>query len=206
VICDFRGPRERDAEPTLWPGEPAPVIRARDREIAGGGHMRTALAGAAPDADTMRVAMQHFYAALPYDHLDSYAGMFAELLAGNLPLIFNCSAGKDRTGVAAALLLTALGVRHDEILRDYSISERVVDYEAVATRAGGSDTAVGFAAVSRLPPELRAPLLRSDPAYLDAALDAIARQEGSVAAYLAARLGVGAAETRALRHLLLEAA
>ena len=40
----------------------------------------------------------------------------------SLPLVFHCAAGKDRTGVVAAILLSVLGVRDDDIADDYSLS------------------------------------------------------------------------------------
>lgn len=40
----------------------------------------------------------------------------------NHPLIFHCSAGKDRTGVLAAMVLTAMGVVDDDVVEDYTLS------------------------------------------------------------------------------------
>jgi protein tyrosine/serine phosphatase len=39
-----------------------------------------------------------------------------------LPLVFHCAAGKDRTGVVAAIVLSVLGVSDDDIATDYSLS------------------------------------------------------------------------------------
>lgn len=56
-----------------------------------------------------------------------YRRMFAALLAGRAPLAFNCIAGQDRTGVAAALLLTALGVPRETVIQDYLLTNRYFD-------------------------------------------------------------------------------
>ncbi|MFX8016077.1 tyrosine-protein phosphatase, partial [Acinetobacter baumannii] len=56
-----------------------------------------------------------------------YRRMFGELLAGRVPLAFNCSAGKDRTGIAAALVLTALDVPHKTVVEDYLLTNRYFD-------------------------------------------------------------------------------
>ena len=45
--------------------------------------------------------------------------MFAEIERGNVPLLFHCTAGKDRTGVAAMLILKALGASDDVAMEDY---------------------------------------------------------------------------------------
>jgi protein tyrosine/serine phosphatase len=42
--------------------------------------------------------------------------------ADSLPLVFHCAAGKDRTGVVAAIVLSVLGVSDDDIATDYSLS------------------------------------------------------------------------------------
>lgn len=58
----------------------------------------------------------------------AYQKMFSLLLANtkeNQSLVFHCSAGKDRTGVAAFLILKALQVKPDEILKDYLLTNLV---------------------------------------------------------------------------------
>jgi protein-tyrosine phosphatase len=205
AICDFRATRERDSEPTLWPGPDAPAMYARDYD------MRMASVRAAVDqgertAAAMETAMIGFYADLAYEHAESYQLLFNAMLEGRLPLVFNCSAGKDRTGVAAALILSLLGVPREHILDDYSLSEKLVDFEGLAARAGASDTATGFTSLKRFTPEARAPLLRSNPAYLIHALEEIERREGSIANFLQSQFGVGPRETEALRGALLQPA
>ena len=54
---------------------------------------------------------------------EAYAGFFRVLLASNgEPVVFHCTQGKDRTGVAALLLLTALGIDEESIRRDYLLT------------------------------------------------------------------------------------
>ena len=62
-----------------------------------------------------------------------------ELLADpdNLPAVFHCAAGKDRTGVMAAVLLDALGVDHDQIVEDYHLSKERVDRIVARARQEG---------------------------------------------------------------------
>ena len=55
--------------------------------------------------------MLNFYARLFSKFPRQYRQITVELLACNAPLVFNCAGGKDRTGAAAVILLTALGVR-----------------------------------------------------------------------------------------------
>lgn len=63
--------------------------------------------------------LEHYVAYL--QHSAMQLAMAVRLLASDahLPALFHCAAGKDRTGVLAALVLDAVGVRHDEIVADY---------------------------------------------------------------------------------------
>lgn len=62
---------------------------------------------------------------------------FFELLleAGGRPVYWHCTQGKDRTGIAAALLLTALGCSREEVLREYMLTNRAMRklYDALLT-------------------------------------------------------------------------
>ena len=52
----------------------------------------------------------------------AYKQMFQDIVAGNTPLLFHCSAGKDRTGIAAALIFLVLGVSREDITHDYMLT------------------------------------------------------------------------------------
>jgi len=56
---------------------------------------------------------------------EAYQKMFRLILDGKLPLLYHCSAGKDRTGIATALILTALGVPRETIIYDYMLTNEV---------------------------------------------------------------------------------
>src|SRR5436309_1967722 len=87
--------------------------------------------GIAPSAEMMRWSPEQAkqfvvatYKKMPIAFSAQFRRMFSELLAGRAPLVFNCTAGKDRTGVAAALLLTALGVPRESVVQDYLLTNR----------------------------------------------------------------------------------
>jgi len=200
VICDFRTTTERSQEPTVWQGAHAPALLSRDYDppkAAPGAPTPPALTAAA-----MRARMLKSYEELPYQQADSYRRMFAELVAGRTPLAFHCSAGKDRTGIAAALLLTTLGVSHDQVLADYALTNKVMDYEAVARRS--TKGPAGYPEIMKLPADVRGVMMTADPAYLEAAFAAMTRREGSVAAFMRERVGVSTADTAVLRRRLLK--
>lgn len=166
VICDLRSSKERTAETTNWRGSSTPQIiswgYSNSREGAGDvfdGNLT---------AEKMRGVMIEMYTKIAYQHADKYATMFRQLAEGRTPLLFHCSAGKDRAGTGAALLLTALGVDRETVIQDYAMSDDIVDYEkAFSDKINNAKEEDGtMAALAKLPPEVRAPLFRSDPAYI----------------------------------------
>src|SRR3546814_9409940 len=63
-------------------------------------------------------------ALLPHLHL-----LIEAIIAGEMPMLVHCTAGKDRTGVTIAVLLLALGVSREDVVRDYLRSDVFADNE-----------------------------------------------------------------------------
>jgi protein-tyrosine phosphatase len=143
---------------------------------------------------------------MPDEYHAEYAAMIHRIAAGELPILVHCTAGKDRTGVAMAVLLSTLGVPRQTVLEDYALTEKLVPAPAAAAEkpapVGGASAAL--APLAQLPVESRQALWRSDPDYISAALDAIDREYGSVDAYVERGLGVSKSELGALRAKLLQ--
>lgn len=203
VVCDLRSPREREREAVPWltPGIEYLNWDYDAAQVSLSGLLR----GQPLTPDNTRAAMLRLYRALPDSFELPYSALFARIAQGDLPLIFNCSAGKDRTGVAAALVLTSLGVPWSIVLEDFVLTDTAVDLEQVIRQRQGSiglDDRKGY--ISGSSPEARAPLLRADPAYLEAAFESIREKHGSVEAYLEHRLGVTPGELARIRSNLIE--
>ncbi|WP_158305698.1 MULTISPECIES: tyrosine-protein phosphatase [unclassified Nocardioides] len=126
----------------------------------------------------------------------SYAGLLTELATGAVPQLFHCTAGKDRTGWAAALLLEIAGVDRDAILADYLVTNEV----SSATR----EKYLALVA-EHLGPELVAvyePTMVVEESYLRAGYAAAEEDYGSVDGYLRSGLGLGADVLDGLRGRL----
>ena len=63
------------------------------------------------------------YTYIPFNNF-AFKKLFEEILLGNTPIYFHCTSGKDRTGIAAALILTLFGVQKEDIFYDYLISNQ----------------------------------------------------------------------------------
>ncbi|MFC1431066.1 tyrosine-protein phosphatase [Streptacidiphilus sp. N1-3] len=129
-------------------------------------------------------------------------GLFAEavrMLADpdGTPLVFHCTAGKDRTGWTAAIVLTALGVDRATVYEDYlltntrsaALMDRIM--EVFRTNAVMED------------PTLMMPVIRAEASYLDAAFAAVAQGWPTFDAFLTDGLALDQATLSALRKNLL---
>jgi protein-tyrosine phosphatase len=112
------------------------------------------------------------------------------------PLLFHCSAGKDRTGWLSATLLGALGVDRATIVEDYVLTNEVTAAD-IAKLLGVLETRRG------VPPEVLRPVLDADPAYLDAAFGAMDGAYGGLDGYLRDGLGLDDGDLAALRERLV---
>lgn len=144
-----------------------------------------------------RAVMADTYPQILVQFNSQYRRMFKELLAGNVPLAFNCSAGKDRTGVAAALILTALGVPRESVIQDYLLSNRYFDPGKASSAIKGSAVPSAWKTMS---PEVAQVLMGVDRSYIVRVFRAIDAHPGGQIRYLRDALGLGPAELGALRR------
>jgi protein-tyrosine phosphatase len=127
----------------------------------------------------------------------SFADLLTRLAAADAPQLFHCTAGKDRTGWAGALLLHIAGVADDVILRDYLLTNTVSTatrgkYLGMVREHLGTDQVAVYERV-----------LVADEAYLAAGYDAALTAYGSVDGYLSAGLGLAEETLGALRSRLV---
>ena len=146
--------------------------------------------------DMLVVANQKFVS----HHHAAFRNFMAMLLEEEkLPLLFHCMGGKDRTGFAAALVLTALGVSRDSIFEDY-LKTNIYTAETVRQRKKRMIEALD----NRLSDEMMEAVLQVRAEYLHAAFDAIDREYGGTDTFLADIIGYGPQEITELRKRYLE--
>jgi protein-tyrosine phosphatase len=195
---DLRSNEERRAYPTRLREIAELEYRFRDHDQLTGDIGRL-LNSPDTGAEHSRQFMISMYRRLPYEFEGAFRSLFQFLSDGDLPLVFNCTAGKDRTGVAAALVLTALGVARETVLEDYLLTEQFLDrsYQLVLgknnmTQFGGTDLV------------LWEPLMRAHPEYLNAMFDRLQESHGSVEGYFRERLAIDAKTLGPMRDNLLD--
>lgn len=200
LICDFRREDEQEAEPSLLPASKPPRIaslpivpgsNARFFEEAGG------------EGWSGREPMYEFMVHINHDFAEgqtaTYACMFTEILAlEDTRFLVHCAAGKDRTGFAAAIILLALGVSRDVVMRDYMLTRKFF------LPANELDRLRKKYEMEHIEVEAILPMLEVHEDYLSRALSTIDEQFGSIEAYLRDALGVGETEVAELQRRYLE--
>jgi protein-tyrosine phosphatase len=207
VVCDFRGPSEvttdgADKVPAGAEVVSLPVFdasndqnakiraaiisgdRAQQEEVFGGGRPAQILTDGGKFFVTDATARQQFAAML-------------ERVADKrqLPMVLHCTAGKDRTGWASALLLTILGVPRDRVFQDYLATNTYT--------AAQNESRIKSVGSLLYDPELLRPLIEARREYLQASFDAADEQYGSFDKYLSKGLGVDKATLAKIRANLL---
>jgi protein-tyrosine phosphatase len=164
-----------------------------------GGNLSQMLRHPGLEATNLRHAMIETYRELPYELSKVYRQLFRSVAAEPLPLVFNCAAGTDRTGVAAALLLGALGVSWEDVVADYLLTQKCVPKITRMIYASTSG-----ANLQRFDAHEVAPLFIADRIYLEAMREAIVTRNGSIEGFLLSQLGLERQLLEALRERLLD--
>jgi protein tyrosine/serine phosphatase len=128
-----------------------------------------------------------YYRKAPFEprHLWLFAQAFAARDRG--PVLLHCTAGKDRTGLLAALILVAAGASPDDIMADFIKTNDVMLKEPHIGRA----RAMGFQVLGRDPGQrIIMAMLGVEPAHLQAAFEAIEEEAGSIQAYITRLCGM----------------
>ena len=204
TIVDLRRTDERRRTPSRrWPGFCGRVIESDLGEDSDDPWM-TFIRGAddlSPAA--MRAYMIDYYASAPLEdrHLDLFSRYFEALETLSGAVLIHCAAGKDRTGMLAALTQHLAGVPDERILHDYLLTNERLDFVA-----RGPEIARSIETVTGRPISDAAMLagLMIEADHLRTGLGAMARAYGSIDAYLEKGLGVTSRRKQAILDRLLE--
>jgi protein-tyrosine phosphatase len=146
--------------------------------------------------------MQRTTAQLAIDGAADIGQVMRRLSEGDEPALIHCSAGKDRTGVTVAVLMTLLGVPRDQVDREYVKSNEAADQQL--ERAKAREQSGASIRITNFAPDVLRTMMGADASYLDAAFSAIDRQYGSFDAYTKNGLKITSQQIQALRARLLE--
>jgi protein tyrosine/serine phosphatase len=203
AVVDLRRPTERANQPSRRPdGFAGRVIDCDAGDQAEPPHVAF-LRKTDLSAESARAFFLDYYRKAPFEprHLELF-GRYFEALDMGRPVLIHCTAGKDRTGLLAALTHHLLGVDEADLLADFELTNRAARIETRLPQVTEALTE----SLGRRPSEtaVRA-FLGVERTYLAEAFGAIRREAGSVEAYLAG-LGLDGARVEHLRRTWLEPA
>jgi protein-tyrosine phosphatase len=195
-IIDLRSTDERGRDASHWQQQGHYGYWARDYSMGQVDMARFMADPANRTPDGIRAMMMQGYRTLPKELASSYRELFARLSSPHRgAVVVNCTAGKDRTGIGTALVLTALGVPYATVREDFLLSNGAPGMNSLQR-----DISTPAAALS---PDLMKPLASVEGEYIDATFDTLKKDYGSVQGYLRTELGVGPRQIAALRRNLL---
>lgn len=204
-VIDLRSSDERELYPNAWAVQAGIPMLSQDYSMAD-------MFKNMVDENGQVRGMDAMYRDMVYAIKPQMKMLFAEALAGNVPLVVNCSAGQDRTGVTSAIMLLALGVPRDVVTQDYLQSTRYrrpllekgdVDLAQAAKTNAFAAMMLQYAAGEGSGVK---PLLTIDGVpYLHFALAQVEEDYGSIHAFLDAEFGIDAEALSELQRRFLQA-
>jgi protein-tyrosine phosphatase len=203
LICDLRRDSERVSMPTRWAGEPAPEIL--HLPLLHEGDATTAADWRSSDPDALRDLMVRLYGRMASSPIvrGQFKTLFERLAdSTSCPMLIHCSAGKDRTGVSCALILSALGVDRSAVIEDYLLTRIYYDsmkaWKSLSTQIVDANFGEGWTK------EAADPVFSAEPAYIEALFAAIDAEYGSIEDFMTDGVGLSAATLNEVRAHLVE--
>ena len=198
VVCDFRTVREQQRAPDLLPLDGS--IRLLSLPVQANGFDPSMVMTRLQAGDNAWLTMD-FFIDLYRRYLDDFGPIWGEVLGlisrnENLPLVFHCTGGKDRTGICAALLLAALGVPDESILFDHDLSNSCNAERLQPLYARFAEIGIG--------PDRAAPYLAAPAEPLVAMLEHLKKKYRTVDEYLLHKAGLDRTTLNALQTGLLQ--
>jgi protein-tyrosine phosphatase len=199
LVCDFRREEEQESEPSRLPRHNPPRIASLPIIPGSNSRFFEQVDGVVGDGRAMFEFMLEINRDFAESQTDTYSRMFKEILdVDDARFLVHCAAGKDRTGFAAAIILLALGVSREVVMRDYMLTGRFFLPHAEVDRLREKYSMQGMDTQSIMP------MLEVHEDYLARALQSIEQSYPSVDIYLKEALGVGPAEVSELQARYLE--
>lgn len=189
TAVDLRYGEERQLEPSRFLGHDQVEVLEMGLDERPGASFLDSFEAAPDAADEARSYLTENYRNYPFLYAAGYGTLLRRLADGER-VVVHCTAGKDRAGTAAALVLAALGVPRATVFEDYLLTNRYWD-------RGGRER-------PGMDAETVANIFSAREEYLQAAFSAVEGRCGTVETYLEDVLGIDPPTLRALRAACLD--
>ncbi len=199
ILVDLRRPSERATQPNQLPPASPPITQIN----SGGGDMSEAphvqfLRQGNLTKQSVQAYMQRAYRRIPFEaHHGSLFRQTILGLAGGQTVLIHCAAGKDRTGILAALILLLLEVPLEHVMADYMATNQAVQIDQILPKITKK---IEQKLQQSIPKGALHPMLGVTPAFLHEALDVI----GDPMEFATQHLNVSRADIDRLRGSLVQ--
>jgi len=194
TVIDFREPDALERKPDRLPKQETPRVRhlaVYDTATSRKEYRRLLQKSEPEDYNTENILIDNNQLYVQ-QFTDSFALAIREVMLEEDPVLYHCSAGKDRTGFMTAMVLLTLGVPKETVMRDYMASN-YYRQKRIRKRAN-------LGPLIGINPYTSLPLLEVRPVYLETAFRTIEKEYGSLDNYIRQGLGISAAEQEKLRQ------
>ena len=203
LVCDVRVNSERTAQPTRWQGkEPEFFLTPIGDDATIQNASATFLQNSAA-SQTSLVSETRGYEQFVSEYAGQYDKVFHRILAGGLPSVFHCSAGRDRTGTFAAMLLTMLNVPRETVVQDYMLTGKYLLSDTAIDKMA-SDLQKSMHLPQKPPIALMRERLEMKRSVIESTFRVIDERYGSFDNFRRTMLHISDAEQDQLRRLLTQ--
>ena len=202
VVVDLRRTGERTRDPSRRHPTFAAVVIDNDIGDVADDPWHAFVRTSDLSSDSFRDHGLGYYRDAPFEerHVDLFSRYFRALADTDQAVLIHCAAGKDRTGLLAALTHHVVGVHPDDIMADYLLTNAAINYELVVPHV----TEMLTARAGRAPdPAAVRVAIGVQPDYLETSFRVIRDAHGDLDAYLERVLGVDASLRARLEQRLL---
>ena len=122
TVCDFRSDIEMDEYPSPFNSETVPKLNHLPIKTLGTQDLKELSTRKGVTSQELADELQEHYVLYVTQHKNTYSKFINTIASGEIPLVFHCFAGKDRTGYGALLFLAIMGVKKEIIIEDYLLT------------------------------------------------------------------------------------
>lgn len=205
TVIDFRSDREKDRHPVHWPKSWIPDYHS----VSIGGNaaawvqeLYAKISKSDFPAEELREQFLLAFRTIPLENIEGLKAFFKTLVddhKGNA-MLFHCTAGKDRTGIAGALLMHALDIDEEQIMEDFLLTNKAIDLEATSAKVSQWLSTKSGRSID---PGDVLPLVGVEADFLEECYTSIRAEYGTIDNYLESALGLTASRRNVLKDLFL---
>ena len=192
TVCDFRSDIELHEFPSLFSEKTLPALKHIPIKTLGTTDLRELSIRDDVTSEELANEMQHHYVLYVHQHKKKYRDFINLVAFGEIPLVFHCFAGKDRTGFGALLYLGLLGVKKETIIEDYLLTNKFFKGPIINENWRGTSS------------EKLKPLFEARVDYINAAFSEIYLSYNSIEDFIVKELEINNQTLDLLKNRILE--